>query len=59
MSARWVVESPTKEVVEKINEIGLREAAKYYLTTPSTLSRWLKSQNYKRRSIYTKVEKAS
>lgn len=59
MSAKWLVQSPTQEVVAKVNELGLKNAAKYYVTTPSTLSRWLRSQDYQIKRVYVKVEKAS
>lgn len=59
MSTKWLVQSPTEKVVEEVNRRGLQKAAKHFCTSPSTLSRWLKTQNYKRRSVYVKVEKAS
>jgi len=59
MSTKWLVQSPTEKVVEEVNRRGLQNAAKYFLTSPSTLSRWLRDQNYKRRSVYVKVEKTA
>jgi len=59
MSAKWVTQSPTEKIVEQVNKLGLEKAAKHYCTSPSTLSRWLGKQNYKRKSIYVKAEKAS
>lgn len=57
MSQNELSLTPTEAVVEKVNRLGLSNAAKYYCTSPSTLSRWLKAQQYKRRSIYMKIEK--
>lgn len=59
MSSKWLTQSPTEKVVEEVNKRGLENASKYFLTSPSTLSRWLKAQNYKRRSVYVKVEKTA
>lgn len=59
MSQNRLSLSPTEKVVETVNTEGLRKAARRYGTSPSTLSRWLKAQNYKRRSIYLKVEKTA
>lgn len=59
MSQNRLAQSPTEAVVEKVNQLGLAKAARKYGTSPSTLSRWLKAQQYKRRSIYMKVEKTA
>lgn len=59
MSQKSLTLTPTEAVVEKVNTLGLAKAAKKFDTSPSTLSRWLKAQNYKRRSVYVKVEKTA
>lgn len=51
--------TPTEQVVQKVNELGLKKAARKFGTSDSTLSRWLRDQNYKRRSVYVKVEKTA
>lgn len=58
MSRTALSQSPTEAVVEKVNELGLEKAARRFHTSPSTLSRWLRDQHYKRRSVYVKVEKS-
>lgn len=59
MSQNRLTQSPTEKVVATVNDLGLRKAARKYGTSPSTLSRWLKAQQYKRRSVYMKVEKTA
>lgn len=59
MSQNRLAQSPTEAVVEKVNQLGLSKAARKYGTSPSTLSRWLAKQEYKRRSVYVKVEKTA
>ncbi len=51
-----VQRSPTDEIVEKVNELGLKNAASFYGTSKATLSRWLNSQNYRIKRIYVKQE---
>ena len=51
-----VQQSPTEEIIEKVNKLGLREAASLYGTSKATLSRWLKAQNYQIKRIYVKQE---
>lgn len=48
--------SPTGQVVDAVNDLGLERAAKKFHTSPSTLSRWLKAQHYKLKRIYVRVE---
>lgn len=50
-------ESPTEVIVAQVNDLGLKRAAKKFHTSPSTLSRWLKSQNYQIKRIYVPKEK--
>lgn len=59
MSQQKLSLSPTEQVVEKVNTLGLTKAARKYGTSASTLSRWLAKQQYKRRSVYVKVEKTT
>lgn len=59
MSQNRLSQSPTEKIVETVNTHGLQKAARRYGTSASTLSRWLKTQNYKRRSVYVKAEKTS
>lgn len=49
-----VVQSPTEEVVEKVNQIGLTKASKKFKTSPSSLSRWLRAQGYVSKYQYVK-----
>lgn len=44
-----VISEPTEtmKLIEYVNENGLRNAAKVYGTSPTTLSRWLRVQGYK------------
>lgn len=48
--------SPTAEIVAQVNSLGLSEAARVLNTSPATLSRWLKSQNYQLKRIYVPKE---
>jgi hypothetical protein len=48
--------SPTEQVVEKVNELGLQDAAREFNTSPATLSRWLKAQHFKIKRIYVREE---
>lgn len=59
MSKGKLQESPTEKVVETVNDLGLKRAARKFNTSPSTLSRWLKSQNYQIKRIYVRKELAS
>lgn len=48
------VQSPTEEVVAKVNQLGLTKASKKFKTSPSSLSRWLRAQGYIAKSQYVK-----
>ena len=48
--------SPTAEIVAQVNDLGLTKAAQALNTSPATLSRWLKSQNYQLKRIYVPKE---
>ena len=48
------VQSPTEEVVAKVNRLGLTKAARAFKTSPSSLSRWLRAQGYKSKCQYVK-----
>jgi hypothetical protein len=50
--------SPTEVVVQSVNELGLKKAARKFKTSPATLSRWLKAQNYMLKRIYVRKELA-
>lgn len=54
MSQNRLSESPTEEVVAKVNKLGLNKAAPELGTSPATLSRWLRSQGFIRKSQYVK-----
>jgi hypothetical protein len=56
MSQVQLTSSPTEEVVAKVNRLGLTEAAKKFNTSRASLSRWLKSQGYKAKPQYMKVD---
>lgn len=56
MSQSKLQESPTDKVVEVVNDLGLKRAARKFNTSPSTLSRWLKAQNFKLKRIYVRKE---
>lgn len=59
MSQNRLSKSPTAEIVEKVNQLGLVAASKYFGVGAATLSRWLNAQNYKLKRIYVKEEQAS
>lgn len=59
MSQRKLQESPTEKVVEVVNDLGLKCAARKFKTSPATLSRWLKAQNYMLKRIYVRKELAA
>lgn len=59
MSQIKLSESPTSEVVAVVNELGLQRAARKFKTSPATLSRWLKAQDFKLKRIYVRKELAS
>lgn len=54
MSQSRLSESPTEEVVAKINKLGLTKAAPELGTSPASLCRWLKKQGYVRKQQYVK-----
>jgi transposase-like protein len=56
MSRSKLQESPPEKVVEAVNDLGLKRAARKFNTSPSTLSRWLKAQNYRLKRIYVRKE---
>lgn len=54
MSNSQLAQSPTEEVVAKINKLGLTKAAPELGTSPASLCRWLKKQGYVRKQQYVK-----
>lgn len=46
--------SPTEQVVNAVNDVGLQKAARKFKTSPATLSRWLKAQKYRLKRIYVR-----
>lgn len=56
MSKNTLKGSPTQDIVDTINLFGLQATAQQLGTSAATLSRWLKSQNYKLKRIYVKQE---
>jgi len=59
MSQSKLSESPTERVVEAVNDLGLKLAARKFKTSPATLSRWLKAQNYMLKRIYVRKEQVN
>ena len=53
------IKSPTEEVVEKVNELGLTKAARQFKTSPSSLSRWLRAQGYFSKPQYVRKEQTT
>lgn len=53
------VQSPTEEVVVKVNQLGLTKAARKFKTSPSSLSRWLRAQGYRAKSQYVKENQSN
>lgn len=49
---------PTEEIVAQVNNLGLQVAAKKFGTSPATLSRWLKQQNYRLQRVYVLTDEA-
>ncbi len=50
--------SPTQEVVDTVNRLGLKASAQHYQIDPSNLWRWLKKQNYVSKRQYIKEAKS-
>ena len=46
--------SPTQEVVDTVNRLGLKAAARHYQIDSSNLWRWLKKQQYVSKRQYVK-----
>jgi len=57
MSQNQLPESPTQEVVAKVNQLGLTKAAKALGTSPASLSRWLNRNGYFSKPQYVRKEK--
>ncbi len=53
------VQSPTEEVVAKVNKLGLEKAAKALGTSKSSLSRWLNEKGYRAKPQYIKENQAA
>jgi len=58
MASITLQQSPTEKVVDTVNRLGLQLAAKELDTSPSTLSRWLRQQNYKLQRVYVLTDEA-
>ena len=51
--------SPTQEVADTVNKLGLKAAAEHYQIDPSNLWRWLKKQKYVAKRQYVKEEQST
>ena len=59
MSQVQISQSPTEEVVAKVNQLGLDKAAKALGTSRASLSRWLNAQGYFSKPQYVRKEQTT